>query len=335
MPTTVFWQATSADARGNVVDQTLGNGLKTVRGFDEVTGRPDYIQSGPSGGSARQDLEFTWNKVGSLKERKDLNRSLTEIFYYDNLHRLDYSTLNGVQNLDVAYDSMGNITSKSDVSGSTWTYHASKKHAVTVAGSNTFSYDANGNQITRNGDDITWTSYNYPSRIENGTKYHDYYYDASRQRWKQVYFNGSSSETTIFVGGLLEKRTAGGVTEYRHYIKVGNEPVALYTRPTSGAVTTEYFLLDHLGSVAEITSSSGSLVVAESFAAFGGRRDPTDWSGPPSAGDETLIAGATPRGYTFHTNLESSSLIHMNGRVMDSLTGRFLSADPYVARAAV
>jgi hypothetical protein len=35
--------------------------------------------------------------------------------------------------------------------------------------------------------------------------------------------------------------------------------VALYTRPGSGSITTQYFLLDHLGSVAKITNSSGGL----------------------------------------------------------------------------
>ena len=230
---------------------------------------------------------------------------------------------------------MGNITYKSDVGTGTWSYHATKKHAVISAAGNSFSYDANGNQITRNGDTISWTSYNYPSHISNGSRYHDYYYGADRQRWKQVYFNGTASETTILVGGILEKHTAGSLTEYRHYIKVGSQAVALYTRPSSGSPTTQYFLLDHLGSVAEITNSAGSVDVSESFSAFGQRRDPTDWSGPISSGDLSNIGGITPRGYTFHTNLESSSLIHMNGRVADSLTGRFLSPDPYVPHPEV
>ncbi len=333
--TTVFWEATAVDARGNVLQEALGNGLDTIRGIDAVTGRLDYVLAGPGGDGTRQDMEFSWNKVGSLTQRKDLKRSLTENFFYDNLHRLDYSQLNGVQNLDLSYDAMGNITSKSDVGAGTWTYHATKKHAVINAAGNTFSYDANGNQITRSSNDVTWTSYNYPSRIENGTKYHDFFYDANRQRWKQVYYNGSANETTIFVGGILEKHTAGSLTEHRHYIRVGGQPVALYTRPSSGSITTQYFHLDHLGSVAEVTNATGVIDVSMNFDAFGQRRDAADWSGPPASGVLTTIGGVSQRGYTFHTNLEASSLIHMNGRVADGLTGRFLSADPYIPDAEI
>ncbi|MGH8224289.1 MAG: hypothetical protein ACREQZ_15075, partial [Woeseiaceae bacterium] len=188
VPATVFWQADAVDARGNVVQETLKNGLEANLDIDEVTGLPKYLQSGPGGGTARQNLAYQWNKVGSLRQRADLNRSLLEDFYYDNLHRLDYSKLNGVQNLDVAYDAMGNITFKDDVHPTaTWTYHATKKHAAVTAGGHSYSYDANGNQISRDGNPVQWTSYNYPSRIENGTRAHDFYYDGNRKRWKQVY----------------------------------------------------------------------------------------------------------------------------------------------------
>ena len=106
--------------------------------------------------------------------------------------------------------------------------------------------------------------------------------------------------------------------------------MALYTRPTSGAITTRYLLHDHQGSVAEITDSAGGAYVGESFGAFGERRDAADWNGPIGVADEAAIAGATQRGYTLHGHLEGSGLIHMNGRVADSVAGRFLSADPYV-----
>lgn len=332
IPANGFWLAVASDARGNVFHESLGNGLQTLRNFDAVTGWLDYIQSGPGGGTARQNMTFVWDKVGNLTQRKDLNRSLTEDFVYDDLYRLDKSFLNSspTPNLDIDYDAMGNITKKTDVSTSIYTYHATKKHAIAALGSNTFSYDANGNQTTRYGSTVTWTSYNYPSRINNGSQYHDFFYDANRQRWKQVYFNGSSTETTIFVGGILEKHTSGTTTHYRHYIFAEDQPVALYTRPTSGTITTRYFLLDHQGSVASLTDGAGGAYVNESFKAFGERRNPSTWSGPPSSGDETLIANATRRGYTMHTNLGGSPLVHMNGRVADAQLGRFLSPDPYV-----
>ena len=163
--------------------------------------------------------------IGSLKQRHDLNRSLTEDFYYDNLHRLDYSKLNGVQNLDIGYDTlgMGNITSKSDVGAGIWTYETDHIHAVTAVPGFSFTYDNNGNQNTRNDEEITWTSYNYPSKIEieHNVSSHEFFYDGFRRRWKQIYDDGASSETTIYVGGILEKRSEGSYAEYRHSTMIG------------------------------------------------------------------------------------------------------------------
>ncbi len=92
--------------------------------------------------------------------------SLTEAFFYDNLHRLDYSTLGGVTNLDVSYDAMGNLTWRSDVGS--YSYHATKKHAVVSAGGVGYGYDAGGQMTTRNGQAISWKSYALPSLI-NGS----------------------------------------------------------------------------------------------------------------------------------------------------------------------
>ncbi|MGD9599969.1 MAG: RHS repeat-associated core domain-containing protein, partial [Steroidobacteraceae bacterium] len=54
------------------------------------------------------------------------------------------------------------------------------------------------------------------------------------------------------------------------------------------------------------------------------------WSGAPSSADLATINGLTRRGYTGHEMLDSTALIHMNGRVQDPLLGRFVSADPNV-----
>jgi RHS repeat-associated protein len=94
---------------------------------------------------------------------------------------------------------------------------------------------------------------------------------------------------------------------------------------------SSYLLSDHQAGVASITNSSGAQVIGESFTAFGNRRNPTTWSGPAANSDLTTIAGITREGYTFQTALGLwMGLNHMNGRVQDAVTGRFLSADPHI-----
>src|ERR1044071_4838369 len=95
--------------------------------------------------------------------RRDVNINKTETFTYDNLYRLTQAAVTGSPALTVAYNAIGNITSKSDVGA--YTYNPTKKHAVASAGSFTFTYDANGNAITQNGASIAWTAYNLPKVI--------------------------------------------------------------------------------------------------------------------------------------------------------------------------
>ncbi len=165
-PSIIYWTANAANARGQVTQESLGNGLVTSRSIDAATGWVKSIQTGPSGGTSVQNLAYLWDKVGNLTKREDLNQSLSETFVYDNLYRLDYSQLNGATNLDLSYDALGNITNKSDVGS--YTYHPTKRHAVvgTSGSSNwSFQYDANGNMTTGRGQNISWTSFNLPASI--------------------------------------------------------------------------------------------------------------------------------------------------------------------------
>jgi RHS repeat-associated protein len=196
-----------------------------------------------------------------------------------------------------------------------------------------YSYDANGNAITRQGSSISWSSYNYPTTINAGSgstaETVAFSYGPERQRWQQMYTGNSTQETTNYIGGLLEVVASGSVTDYRHYIQVAGEQIAVYSRKSSGTNTFSYLLSDHQASVASITNSGGTQIVGESFDAFGSRRSPSTWSGAPSNSDLTTIAGVTREGYTFQTALGLwMGMNHMNGRVEDSITGRMLSGDP-------
>jgi YD repeat-containing protein len=278
---TIFWQATTANPRGQVTQETLGNGIVTNRAFDAVTGWLGSNQSGVGGGAAVQNESYLFDLVGNVTQRQNGNAGLTENFYYDNLYRLDHSVLGSVTTLQLTYDAMGDITSRNDIAGgATWTYDATRKHALTQAGNSslTYTYDQNGNAITRNGYQLVWSSYNYPTSINSNGKNVAFSYDPNRLRYEQIYTSGAGTETTLYVGGLMEKVTTGSTVDWRHYIREGNQLIAIMSRQNSGTNTTHYVLEDHEGSLAKITDGTGATTVSESFSAFGTRRDPTTWS---------------------------------------------------------
>jgi RHS repeat-associated protein len=279
------------------------------------------------GGTGLVDAQVSWDYNGNFTTRQDLKQGLTETFVYDALNRLDYSQRNGVTNLDVTLDAIGNVSWKSDVGS--YSYHATKRRAVVSAGSHSYGYDANGNMVTRDGSTIGYASYNLPTSIAAGANTSSLSYGAWRNRTKQVAVTAGVTETTIYVAGLVEKVTKGTATEYRHLISGTPGTVAMYTRRSSGTNDTYYLHRDHLGSGELITNAAGTQVVKLSFSAYGERRD-TDWDGPISSGDLTTLGNTTRHGFTDHEHLDSVGLIHMNGRVYDPLIGRFLSRDPYI-----
>jgi RHS repeat-associated protein len=337
-PNVTVWTNDTMNPMGQITEETLGNGIVTNRSYDAVTGWLGTDESGVGGGSGVKNLAFLYDEMGDVTQRQDNNLTLTENAYYDNDYRLTSTTLGGTQNLSVTYDdTMGNITARSDVAGgATWTYSTTQKHAVTEAGSTSYnySYDANGNATARQGNSITWSSYNYPTTINAGSgstaETVAFSYGPDRKRWQQMYTGNSTSETTNDVGGLMDVVSSGSTTTYRHYIYAGSEPIAVYARSSAGN-TFDYVLSDHQGSNSDLTNSSGASIVNESFTPFGQRRNPTTWSGAASNSDLTTAAGITRQGYTFQTQLGLwMGMNHMNGRVEDSITGRMLSADPHV-----
>lgn len=331
-PSTVWWQLSAIDDRGNPIDEQLGNGVRVLANHDGLTGHLNWRTSGNNAGyNNHQNLSYQWDANENLTSRADLNQSLTEAFYYDALNRLDYSTRNGVTNLDVTLDAIGNIQYRSGVGN--YTYHATKRHAVaSIDNGWTFTYDGNGNMLTGRGQTMTWKSYDLPASITSSGLSSQFDYTPDRRYWQQTAQYSNGPETTIYVGGLLEKVTGSTTIEYRHYLRAGSARVVVI-RSTGSNNNTYYVTQDHLGSSAVVTNSAAAVVVSQSFGAYGERRG-SDWSGTPSSPDWTAIGNSSRRGYTGHTMLDNLSLIHMNGRVYDPLIGRFLSADPFIDAGA-
>jgi RHS repeat-associated protein len=347
-----LWQADTLNARGQLEQATLGNGLVTTRDFEPETGRMERIRAG-----AVQNLAFTYDALGNLQSRRDDIRGLSEAFGYDSLNRLTSSQVTGRPAVTLTYDALGNITSKSDVGTYAYGQNGAGPHAVTsITGPKgaAYFYDANGNLIRRqklislglpfadgfeSGSTSAWNqsgsqtpvtttiayaSFNKPTSISAGTTTLTFDYGPEYDRYRQVVTTSAGVTTKLYIGGLFERETTGATVRNIHYIQAGGEVFAVYI--TEGAQqSTRYLHRDHLGSVQTITSETGTVVEVLAFDPWGLRRNAQDWS-PATA----PIISTLDRGFTGHEHLDEVDLIHMNGRVYDPVIGRFLSADPFV-----
>ena len=85
-----------------------------------------------------------------------------------------------------------------------------------------------------------------------------------------------------------------------------------------------YLIKDHLGSLDVLTDVSGGVVQRYSFDAWGKRRE-INWRAVLPTAPFVWQSQPLTRGYTFHEQLDSVELLHMNGRVYDPTIGRFSS----------
>jgi len=330
----VYWTANAMDAEQHLTSQTSGNGVQTLRSFNVQTGRLNTIVAGVGGSQYVQSIIYSYDRLGNPLSRSDGNTALTETFTYDALNRLISATnsLNTAPTKTFSYNALGNILTKSDVG--TYAYPSAglpRPHAVTsISGSiinTTFTYDPNGNQTSGLGRTVTWSSYNKPSSITQGTRTISFYDDCEHQRFKQVTPEGTALYVAAF-GVLAELNLGSGSGVWNEYLTVGNVAVGVrFHNIGTETVQTRYFHTDHLGSISVITNESGAVVERLSYDPWGKRRFPNGNDDPTGS-----IVSQTTHGFTGEEHL-SVGLVHLNGRVYDPLIGRMISPDPLVPDA--
>jgi len=339
-PTPPLWQANAQDPLGHVTQEQFANGHISNLGFDQTNGRLYSVQTGLSGGALIQNLSYQWDAHGDLLRRADNVQSINETFTYDANYRLSTVTRNGTQTLTMGYNDIGNVTSKSDGAGAYLytgtqtgcTYYAhSQPHAVRKVGSNVYCYDANGNMVSRSGSSVTWSTFNYPTTINQaGGNTSTFYYGASRNAYRQVSVDAGVTENRVTIGeGAFERLIRGSQTEYRHFVSAYGRVVAIVKRSAQTGNKKFYPHPDHLGSTDLVTDETNALFLRTSFDAWGKRRGGT-WSGAPTTPEKTAVSASTHRGYTGHEQLDNLNLVHMKGRVYDPAIARFMSADPII-----
>ena len=137
-------------------------------------------------------------------------------------------------------------------------------------------------------------------------------------------------QTLYLFGGAVEiVFPSEGTTTAIEKIYLGGAMHIREETVTSSSSRFEYLHADHLGSVDVITAENGVVITQNQFDPFGARRN-SDWTGVGGAPSIDFQNLHTNQGYTRHEQLDSTGLIHMNGRVYDPDIGRFMSADPIV-----
>jgi RHS repeat-associated protein len=356
-----FWSADSMDAEGHLLTQTYGNNVTTTQTFSAYTGRIRNIQAGA--GNMVQNLAYTYDSLGNIDTRQDSRHNLLETFSYDTLNRLVQASVNasatGIVATSFAYDAIGNLVCKSDLSscsqalpnmvygaqvtvgGVTRTLpHAVKNvtGAVHSANNPTYTYDANGNMSAGAGNNVAYTSYNRVRQVWHASRDGvEYLYGSEHQRIREYNRapgqSGAIKDTTIYLhpdmaNGLFYERVvvaATNTTTHKHYLTAMGVVIGVVNR-VGTANTTTYFHRDHLGSVTTVSNATGSVLERFAYDAWGKRRLPAGNADPADA----IRASATDRGFTNHEHVDTLGLVNMNGRFYDPSLGRFMSADPYI-----
>ncbi|TFW09524.1 hypothetical protein E4K72_05625 [Oxalobacteraceae bacterium OM1] len=325
----VLWQVSTQDAAGRATQLALGNGLTQTRSYNPYSGRLEGAQLNTAANATRLQEGYQYDALGNVTQRTQYwdAGGFQEAFGYDELNRLTSSQVLGQAAQSFRYDSVGNLLGKTGVGTGDYSYptpgsSAVRPHAVqSIPGIGSFGYDANGNLTSGAGRTVTWNSFDLPAAISKGSSSASFAYGPEHQRTRQSRQDGS---VVVYAGAQEVERNASGtqVTVKTYWpFGVGVE----IDRPNATTSELSWTHSDRLGSVVAISDATGALREKLAYDAWGKRRT-TDGSSTP----DTLDGQVDNRGFTGHEMLDQLDLVHMNGRVYDPLTARFMSADPFV-----
>lgn len=275
-----------------------------------------------AGGSTIQDLRTTFNpQTGNLTSRSNAgNSSSTEYFYYDALGRLNYDSQG-----PSAYDIKGNAIYRSGIG--TMTYpNSAHPYQIERLNASSASVTSQYNQT------VTYTAYDRPSTISEWVPAIAFAYNADYQRVKmQTIVQGSVVQRKYYIGDCYEREENGDGSLLRERLFVGGDaysaPVVLQRTDANGNWTPYVIGRDYLGSITNITTTSGTSVAEYGYDPWGRMRNPQTLAPYAYSSQPSLLLG---RGFCGHEHLSSYGLINMNARLYDPVLGRFLSPDPYV-----
>ncbi len=241
------------NAQGQPGTLALDNGVTTTYAYHPQNFRLARLKT-ENESTILQDLGYTFDASGNVTNLTDPNHG-TQILTYDSLDRLTSASGSAYPTaITYTYDQIGNMLSNSQVG--TYTYPPSGSahpHAVTTAGSKSYTYDANGNMTSGADRTITYDHENRPVTItKNGTTT-TMLYDGDGGRVKKTVNDGTLTTATTYIGQLYVCEGIAAPLSCAKMVFAGDQRVAM--KQTNG--TVDYFHPDHLGSTSVLTNSNG------------------------------------------------------------------------------
>jgi len=313
------------DEAGNLTRTTLpaANGYVESRTYDRA-GRLSEVQNA-KGGNILSRFTYALDEVGNPTAVATADGTIN--YAYDALDRLTEACFapscpgSSDPFIRYAYDDVGNRRTETRPSGTTtYTYNDSDQLTSQSGpgGTVSYTYDANGNQTGAGNRSFTYDLANRVATTMAGGTTITYTYDGDGKRLQVSSGTQASSKTNYLWDPngalpLLVREADGKDVLLRRYM-YGADLVSM----TTGAGSF-YYHYDGLGSVANLTSATGTPQWTYTYEPFGSIR--TELRNDSAA--PTNLMRFT--GELFDT---STGLYHLRARQYDPATGRFLQADP-------
>jgi RHS repeat-associated protein len=286
------------------------NGVNTTYGYDSLSRLSNVLHG--AGTVTVDGAGYTYDNAGNRTAKTNYLNNITEQYTYDPTYQLTQVTQGTTTTESYSYDAVGNRLSSLGMSP--YVYNSSNELTSTPAA--TFTYDGNGNTLTK-ADSSGTTTYNWD--FEN--------------RLASVVLPGTAGAVTFKydpLGRRIQKSSSAATTNYlydgsKSIVEVDqtNALVARYTQDKGideplaeirgGAIG--YYDQDGLGSVTSLTGSSAAVIDLYAYDSFGSTTTSTN-------------SLSNPFQYTGRDNDSETGLRYYRARYYDPNLGRFTSEDP-------